>query len=145
MDAQFKLGLLYYEGRGAARDHAAAAGWYEKAAKGGSAEAQYNLALMAERGIGMARDAVRAAHFFKKAADGGLARAALGLSALCAKGEGLAHDPVRALMWLDVAAAGGLGGYEGFREGLAADMPAADIEKAKAMARRHLGGTAGGG
>ncbi len=143
--AQFYLGVMMETGVRGAPDVSAAAGWYAKAAEGGSAEAQYNLALMAERGVGMARDAARAARLFEKAADGGLARAALGLSALYAKGEGVERDSVRALMWLEVSLAGGLGGFDGFRESLAAGMRAADIEKAKAMARRHLGGTAGGG
>ena len=75
-DAQFKLGLLYYQGRGLARDRAAAAEWYAKAAESGSTGAQYNLALMAERGVSMAPDAARAARLFEKAADGGMARGA---------------------------------------------------------------------
>ena len=45
-DAQNKLGDMYYDGEGVARDYAEARRWYRKAAEQGFADAQYNLRLI---------------------------------------------------------------------------------------------------
>lgn len=42
-DAQFRLGLMYAEGRGVAKDDAEAVRWYQLAAAQGHAGAQFNL------------------------------------------------------------------------------------------------------
>ena len=45
-DAQFYLGLMYYEGQGVPQDYAEAVKWYRKAAEQGNALAQVNLGVM---------------------------------------------------------------------------------------------------
>jgi len=43
LDAQIKMGVMYYLGEGVAKDPAQTALWYRKAADQGSADAQYRL------------------------------------------------------------------------------------------------------
>jgi uncharacterized protein len=45
-NAQFKLGLMYYNGEGVPEDDAEAVKWYRKAAEQGLAGAQFNLGVM---------------------------------------------------------------------------------------------------
>lgn len=45
-EAQFNLGLIYYNGDGVPRDDPEAAKWYFKAAEQGHIEAQLNLGVM---------------------------------------------------------------------------------------------------
>ena len=70
-DAQFKLGVMYYEGDGVPQDFAEARRWFEKAAAQGNAEAQYNLGVMHENGQGGPQDKRAAKEWFRKACDGG--------------------------------------------------------------------------
>lgn len=66
--AQTNLGVIYYEGRGVARDHPEAAKWYRKAAEQGNAEAQYNIGQMYNFGHGVPHDLMRAYMYFSLAA-----------------------------------------------------------------------------
>ena len=54
--AQFKLGAIYYDGRGVTQDFVVAIKWFRKAAEQGVAEAAFNLGLMSGYGQGMAQD-----------------------------------------------------------------------------------------
>ena len=58
--AQHKLGWLYDQGHGAARDYARVAKWRRKAATQGHAYGQYNLAKAYETGQGAPQDYVQA-------------------------------------------------------------------------------------
>lgn len=58
--AQFNLGLLYYDGKGAPQDFARAAEWFEKASEQGYAKAQHNLGAMFAVGRGVKRDYTQA-------------------------------------------------------------------------------------
>jgi hypothetical protein len=51
--AQYKLGYLYYQGRGIALDFAQAAVWWRKAADQGYADAQNNLGVLYNSGKGV--------------------------------------------------------------------------------------------
>ena len=44
-EAQYNLGVSYYNGEGVAQDYAEAVKWWRKAAEQGYADAQYNLGL----------------------------------------------------------------------------------------------------
>jgi TPR repeat protein len=63
-EAQFNVGLLYYQGRGVEQDHAEARGWYELAAEQGYARAQYDLAVLYAEGKGGRVDEVSAHVWF---------------------------------------------------------------------------------
>ena len=42
-DAQYNLGVMYYNGRGVRQDYAEAVKWYRQAAEQGYPQAQYNF------------------------------------------------------------------------------------------------------
>jgi TPR repeat protein len=102
--AQTTLGDQYYGGRGVAKDHAAAATWYGKAAEQGFAKAQINLAVMYKFGEGMPRDYAKSANWFRKAADQGDATAQVNLGLLYEFGQGVAQDDAAAATWYRKAA-----------------------------------------
>jgi TPR repeat protein len=63
--------MMCFNGRGTARDYAAAATWFRKAAKQGHASGQFNLGLMYEKGKGVPQDYRFAAAWYRRAADQG--------------------------------------------------------------------------
>ena len=73
-DAQYNLGLMYYNGDGVAQDYTEAAKWYYRAAERGLADAQYNLGRMYYNGDGVVQDYTEAAKWFHRAAEQGDAR-----------------------------------------------------------------------
>jgi hypothetical protein len=77
--AQFNLGHMYSDRRGAPQDDAAALNWYRKAADQGNASAQFNLGHMYSDRRGAPQDDAAALNWYRKAADQGntFARAAL--------------------------------------------------------------------
>ncbi len=66
--AQFKLGFMYYKGRGVAQDYTEAVKWWRRAAEQGFAEALNNLGMMYGNGDGVPRDSVQAHKWFDLAA-----------------------------------------------------------------------------
>jgi uncharacterized protein len=70
-DAQFRLGLMYREGKGVAQDDKQGVSWLSKAAEQGQAEAQENLAFSYAKGLGVERDWVQADKWFSIAAASG--------------------------------------------------------------------------
>jgi TPR repeat protein len=66
--AQLRLGHMYKDGNGVAKDPAKAAHWWQKAAEQGNAEAQYNLGLAYEKGEGVPQDKTKAVQWHQKAA-----------------------------------------------------------------------------
>ena len=71
--AQFNLGLLYYEGRGVPQDFETAARWFQRAANQGFDRAQRNLGEMYAVGKGVKRDYAEAYKWFSICAAGGSA------------------------------------------------------------------------
>ena len=102
--AQEKLGVIYYEGRGVARDYAQALAWFRKAADQGDANAPFYLGVMYHDGLGVAKDNVAAVGWYRKAAEQGTAAAQLNLGAAYADGEGVARDDAAAVGWYRKAA-----------------------------------------
>ncbi|BBF13005.1 hypothetical protein NTHiID20_04950 [Haemophilus influenzae] len=87
-DAQFNLGLMYYNGRGVKQDDFEAVKWFRKAAEQGDADAQFNLGVMYAKGQGVKQDDVEAVKWYRKAAEQGYAdaQAVLGFSYILGKG-----------------------------------------------------------
>jgi TPR repeat protein len=102
-EAQYRLGVMYAEGRGVAPNDAEAALWFERAAEQGEAMAQYNLGASYAEGSGVRKDMATAAKWFRRAADQGVALAQLNLGLLYANGAGVPQDNVEALKWIDLA------------------------------------------
>ena len=101
--AQYRLGVLYAEGKGVAPNDAEAALWFERAAEQGEPMAQYNLGASYVEGTGVRKDIATAAKWFRRAADQGVALAQLNLGLLYASGSGVPKDAVEALKWIDLA------------------------------------------
>ncbi len=102
-EAQYRLGVMYAEGRGVAPNDAEAALWFERAADQGEPMAQYNLGASYAEGTGVRKDMGAAAKWFRRAADQGIALAQLNLGLLYANGAGVPQDNVEALKWIDLA------------------------------------------
>ncbi|MDR3074330.1 MAG: sel1 repeat family protein [Deltaproteobacteria bacterium] len=113
-------GLLYGQGRDAAigtpvqggelrPDYKAAAGYYERSARNGSAEGAYALAALYRDGLVSEKteEATKAAAFFwmREAAVGGWPQAQYELAVFYYEGKGVEPDPAASLSWLEKAAA----------------------------------------
>ena len=127
--AQYLLGNLYADGKGVARDDAAAFKWFRLAADQGNAAAQYNVAASYAAGVGVAKSEVEAARWFRRAAEQGMPVAQLNLGLLHASGTGVAKDSVEALKWFEIA----------FR-GLPAGGPRMDVARAMTDVSANMSG-----
>ncbi len=107
-EAQYKLGVAYFHGRGVEQDYVAASKWYQAAAEQGNDKAQFNLGLMCLDGNqGVAKDEAEAARWFRKASEHGHAKARFNLGRLYLNGLGVPKDNVEAYVWLTLASAQG--------------------------------------
>ena len=104
-NAQFMLGVMSENGLGMAKDLAAAARWYLKAAAG-IASAQYNIAVFYQLGKGVAPNPAEALRWHALAADQGHRKVQNNLGAMYYTGAGVALDLVEAWKWLTLAAQG---------------------------------------
>ncbi|MDX7739363.1 tetratricopeptide repeat protein [Aeromonas caviae] len=73
--AQFKLGLMHYNGEGWPQDFKQAFAWFRKAAEQGHATAQHNLGVFYAKGQGVPQDYQQAYALFSVAAANGYADA----------------------------------------------------------------------
>jgi hypothetical protein len=65
--AQFRLGVMYANGKGVPKDAAEAVKWFSKAAEQGYADAQFNLGVMCANGEGVMESPSAAADWYYKA------------------------------------------------------------------------------
>ena len=70
-EAQYALGVMYFQGEGVKQDYAKAVKWYTKAAEQGMAKAQVRMGEAYLDGIGVKQDNAKAVKFFSKAAEQG--------------------------------------------------------------------------
>ncbi len=129
--AQYKLGLLYENGRGVEKDLAAAQKWYGLAAAQGYSRAQYNLGFV-HYGL---NDISGTTEWWGRAAEGGDEQAMLSLGFIFAESDRAPHDRVQAHMWYDLAAAYGSADAAYKRDQLARAMSAEEIAEARRLAR----------
>lgn len=109
--AQFRLGDLYYQGRGVTEDENMAIYWWKKSAATGNAEAMYQIAHAYLFG-GTASKSVadpdrEAAIWYFQAASAGHAEAAYTLGLLFLAGKGVIEDRNEAIRWFRSASAKG--------------------------------------
>ena len=102
--AQFKLGQVYYYGKGVAQDYAEALRWYRKAADQGDAEAQYAVGYSYSHGQGVPQDYPEALRWYHQAAAQNYARAQAGLATMYYYGKGVPQDYSEAVRWYRKAA-----------------------------------------
>ncbi|MCR5570988.1 MAG: sel1 repeat family protein [Bacteroidales bacterium] len=74
-DAQYDLGMRYYEGNGVTKDYATAFRYLSPLAEAGYVKAYFPVAEMYHGGRGVAKDRDAAEKYYQKAADAGNARA----------------------------------------------------------------------
>ena len=104
MKAQYKLGAMYYFGRGVPRDYGEAVRWYRKAAEQGYAAAQFNLGLMYHDGNGVPQHHAEAVNWYRKAAEQGDPKAESALGYAYSSGEGVPLDEAEGFRWYRKAA-----------------------------------------
>jgi len=112
--AQFRIGMMYYQGRAAVQNQDLARQWFARAlpdilrlAQNNEAWAQADLGTAYELGVGVVRDPERAAKWYQKSARQNYPGAQANLGVLYAKGEGVKYDRQAAIYWLKRAAAQG--------------------------------------
>jgi|GEM_PF-3151171 len=108
VNAQFDVGLQYYDGKGTARDETQAAHWFGEAANQGHPKAQYNLGVMALKGEGLARDPAHAESRFNQAAEQGNSLAQYNLAWMYHTGQGRGRNLEQAAHWYRRSAEQGL-------------------------------------
>ena len=74
-DAEYNLGLCFFEGEGVKKDMVEAAKWFRKAAEQGHVGAQYYLAECYHSGDGVEKDMAEAVKWYRKAAEQGFKEA----------------------------------------------------------------------
>jgi TPR repeat protein len=129
--AQYKLGLMYENGRGVPKDLDEAEKWYGLAADQGYSSAQYNLGFVHYS----QNDIAGTTEWWSRAAQGGDEQAMFSLGFIFAEGDRAPHDPVQAHMWYDLAAAHGSADAAYKRDQLARKMSAAEVAEARRLAR----------
>lgn len=105
--AQYILGRMYIEGKGAPQDNEKAHKWFLMAAEQGNPEAQFYIGQMYSKGRGVERNDIKAAHWLRHASERGHVRGQCYLSRLYAKGMGVPRNYIYAYMWAMLAASGG--------------------------------------
>ena len=114
-EAQYNLGLMYFNGRGVAQDDVEAVAWYRQAAGQGHAKAQTRLGVMYDTGKGVAQDDVEAVAWYRQAAEQGIAEAQYWLGYILARSAGnggVPEDDAEAVRWYRRAAEQGLAGAQ---------------------------------
>jgi TPR repeat protein len=107
LNAQARLGVMYYWGEGAPMDWQEAKAWLRKAAERGHMDAQSKLGAMFFLGQGGPRDLNESVKWFRMAAEQGEPYAQGCMGVMYAVGEGLPKDLVQAYVWLSQALFGG--------------------------------------
>jgi len=107
LEAQAKLGVMYYWGEGAPMDWDKAKVWLRKASERGHADAQAKLGAMCFLGQGGPRDLDESLKWFRAAAEQGEPYAQGCIGVMYAVGEGVPRDLVLADVWLTLARDGG--------------------------------------
>ena len=141
-DAEQLLGLMYYMGRGVARDYKQAFFWSKKAALAGKADAQYVIGAMYYTGNAVLQDHKQAVGWFRKAAEQNHAEAqqVLGLMYRYHMG-GVQQDNVIAYMLWNLAAANGNANAADQRAAVVRKMTHEQVEEGQALSAKWKPGT----
>ncbi len=136
-DAQHALGVLYLKGRGVAKDPAAAARLFERAARNGSSVGEVEYAILLFNGEGVPASESQAARSFRRAAAKGNAIAQTRLARLLVAGRGVPANKVDAAAWHILAAAQGLN--DPWLDNALKDLTADERTRAEKLAAERLG------
>lgn len=103
-DQFYKEGLLYFHGRGFARDYAKARRLWEQAAELGEANSMNNLGIVHEQGLGVPANTQKAISYYLRAAESGHPLAQLNLGKTYLRDAKSGIDVADAKRWLQMAA-----------------------------------------
>ena len=103
-NAQYNLGLFYYNGQGVKQDFEEAVKWLKKAAGQSVVFAQYNLGVCYYGGQGVKQDYAEAVKWFRLAADQEFPAAQYNLGLCYATGKGVKKNRSEAKKWFRRAA-----------------------------------------
>ena len=106
--AQFKLAILYWKGKGLAKDEQKALQWWQKSADGGNGKAQNNLGFMYDRGIAVQRDYRKALDWYLLALSRNVPQAKANLEDFFEEGRGSPAEPSIAVAWYRSGAEAGV-------------------------------------
>jgi TPR repeat protein len=124
VEAQYKLGVSYYNGEGVTQDYVEAMKWFrlaagaqstdvkkstevmgtEQQASEGNLIAQYDLGVRYATGRGVPQDYAQAVKWFRLSADQGFSFAQYNLAVMYANGRGVPQDYAQAVKWYRLAA-----------------------------------------
>jgi TPR repeat protein len=104
VEAQWRLGKLYANGTGVAKDYSKALLWFQKAAAQGDSRAQNSLGVMYQYGKGVPTDFAQALSWYTKSAAQNDAKAEDNIGLLYYKGSGVKQDMAQAIQWFNKAA-----------------------------------------
>ena len=107
-NAQYHLGIMFFNGQGVNLDFAKAAKWFQLSAAQGDVGAQYMIGEMTLKGIGTLKDYKKAGVWFQKSAKQGYPDAQLRLGEWYADETEGNIDLIQAYVWLSLAEANGL-------------------------------------
>ncbi|EKO3583900.1 sel1 repeat family protein [Vibrio metschnikovii] len=102
-DAQFVLGLMYYDGEWIPQNYQQAMFWYRKAAEQGHSDAQFNLGFMYYDGEWIPQNYQQAMFWYRKAAEQGHSNAQFNLGFMYGLGKGVPQNYQQAYAWFFVA------------------------------------------
>ena len=106
-EAQYNLGVMYYNGQGVKRDYPKAFELFTKSANQGYAKAEYNLGVMYYNGHGIKQDYQKAFEWFTKSANQGYAEAEYNLGVMYYNGQGVSKNLNTAKQWFAKACENG--------------------------------------
>jgi len=132
--AQYAVGSLFAEGRGAPQDLSAAFDWWLLAAEQSHVRAQFNVSVMYKNGVGVGRNEGEAVRWISVAAAQGDRDAQLQLSEFYRNGCGVERDPVEAYTWLEIARLGGHPSVSSKIDAIGAVLTDAQIAEARKRA-----------
>jgi TPR repeat protein len=115
-------------------DYATALRLYRRAAEQGHVDAQLELGYIYFKGqMRLPVDDVESAKWYLRAAELGNAMAQRNIGMAYRFGQGVPKDPVMGLMWLNLAVAQGYKRAVEDRDGLASEMPPAQVTEAQKL------------
>ncbi len=136
--AQYKLGVMYNNGKGVLQDFSEAFRWFHRAAILGYAPAQNIVGVKYEKGQGVKRDYRQAVKWYRYGAEQGYANAQYRLGRMYALGRGVKRNYKEAVTWFKIAAAKGVEDAELTRASVAAHLTPEDLAAAERKSGENL-------
>ena len=137
-DAQYYLGMMYYDGQGVVQDYKEAVKWYRKSAEQGDSSAQFNVGAMYDNGEGGVQDYKEAVKWYRKSVEQGHSKAQYNLGRMYYKGQGVLQDYVMAHMYWSIASVSGDKNAIKNIGIVKKQMTPSQIEKAQKLAREWM-------